>query len=383
MIFIIDTSGSMGGTSIEQARAGLTEALGKLGQQDRFNIVEFNSITRPFYSNSREASAQNINDAIKRVGQLGAGGGTEMFSALSTAFNYPEQEGYVKQIVFITDGAVGNEKQLFKLIHEQLGKSRLFTVGIGSAPNSYFMRKSAEFGRGVFTHIGNTHEVSQKMSSLFNKIQKPVLGDVNLSWTDSSQTNKPINKHLPEVYPANLPDLYQGQPLIITAMSKSLPDAVTLTAYSGSPGKSGQESWSRSLRLNTPAQHQGVASLWAQNKIGQLLDEGVKGKNKELVRKDVLKVALTHQLISPYTSFVAVEKKSSRPKNEQLDSRPVPNARPKGQSLQPFAYPKTATSSPMMIMAGLLIILLSGLWVVFINQLPDSRFMSGFSVTRS
>ena len=147
MIFIIDTSGSMHGVSIEQARQALRRALDTLRPGDRFNVVEFNSYTNALFPASVPATAAYVDDAKNFVRRLDANGGTEMYPALQFALRSPVGEAYLRQIVFITDGAVGNEEGLFQLIEQQLDGARLFTVGIGSAPNSWFMRKAAEAAR--------------------------------------------------------------------------------------------------------------------------------------------------------------------------------------------------------------------------------------------
>ena len=83
-------------------------------------------------------------------------------------------------MVFITDGAVGNEQQLYREITNHLGDNRLFTVGIGSAPNSWFMRKAAQFGRGSHVHIGDLGEVAEKMAALFSQIAAPVVTNIDI-----------------------------------------------------------------------------------------------------------------------------------------------------------------------------------------------------------
>ncbi|NOQ79039.1 MAG: marine proteobacterial sortase target protein, partial [Gammaproteobacteria bacterium] len=182
MIFVIDTSGSMSGTSIRQAKSGLSYALSHLSKQDRFNIVEFNSQTQTLFSQSVMASKTNINHAQNFVSALDAGGGTEMAPALTTALQDNIPQGFLRQVVFMTDGSVGNEQQLFSIIHQHLKEARLFTIGIGAAPNSYFMRKAAQFGRGTFTYIASVSEVQQKMSDLFNKLESPVLSHLSVVW---------------------------------------------------------------------------------------------------------------------------------------------------------------------------------------------------------
>src|SRR6266545_1950749 len=109
-------------------------------------------------------------------------GCTEMKPALEAALTREAAPGFVRQVVFLTDGAVGNEAELIALIGDRLGDRRLFTVGIGSAPNAYFMTKAAQFGRGTYTYIGDVREVAEKMGALFRKLESPVLTDLVVTW---------------------------------------------------------------------------------------------------------------------------------------------------------------------------------------------------------
>ena len=156
-----------------QAKKALRRALQGLRPDDRFNIIAFSSRPNPMSRSSVVANPQNLAKAESFVASLQASGGTEMRAALELALYLPPEESHLRQIIFITDGAVGNESELFKLIENKLGTGRLFTVGIGSAPNSWFMRKSAEVGRGTFTTISALHEVGEKMDRLFSKIEHP------------------------------------------------------------------------------------------------------------------------------------------------------------------------------------------------------------------
>ena len=124
-IFVIDTSGSMQGASIEQAREALELAIRRLGATDRFNVIEFNSHARALYPDARPATPDNVQRAVRWVRALRANGGTEMAKALDLALDGRETPGRVRQIVFLTDGAVGNEDQLLRMIRERLGDSSL------------------------------------------------------------------------------------------------------------------------------------------------------------------------------------------------------------------------------------------------------------------
>ena len=137
LVFVIDTSGSMHGTSLEQAKRALGLALGGLRPEDRFNVIQFNSVTSALYPGSVAATAANVGVARRYVNGLAANGGTEMRPAISQALSSAQFQSHFRQVIFITDGSVGNEEALFGLIENQLGSTRLFTVGIGSAPNSW------------------------------------------------------------------------------------------------------------------------------------------------------------------------------------------------------------------------------------------------------
>ena len=356
LVFVVDTSGSMGGVSIEQARASLSQALLQLRPQDRFNIIAFNSSHYALYRRPMPATRHHVARAREFVRQLNASGGTEMLPALRAALGpvtdddvYREKPA-VRQVIFITDGAVGNEVALFEEISASLGDSRLFTVGIGSAPNSWFMRKAAEFGRGSHTHIGKLEEVGEKMAGLFDRIASPVALNLEVRW--------PVDG---EVWPERLPDLYAGEPLVLAAKFGTTEPAGEIEVMADIDGRP----WRQAVALNeggdprTAPASNGVGSLWARAKISGLLDQKVVGRDEALVRADVLAVALQHQLLSPYTSFIAVEEQPSRPSGENADSRPIPNTRPRGQAAQAYAYPATATTAPARAWLGAMTLFLA------------------------
>jgi Ca-activated chloride channel homolog len=343
MIFIIDTSGSMHGVSLEQARQALHRALDTLQAGDRFNVVEFNSGINPLYPSSVAASAANIGHAQDFVSRLQANGGTEMYPALEFALRAPVQESWLRQIIFITDGAVGNEEGLFRLIDTRLGAARLFTVGIGSAPNSWFMRKAAEAGRGTFTVISALHEVGEKMDRLFRKLEHPQVTNINVQWPGGSTV---------ETYPEVVPDLYLGEPVIVKARAGGpfLPGALVRIS-----GDSLAGAFSRDLALGANESSPGVGALWARARIAALLDAARRGGDTGAARDAIVATAVAHHLVSKYTSLVAVDKTPVRPAGDGLSSEQVANLMPYGQSgAAIFGFPATATAAPALRLAGLL-----------------------------
>jgi len=343
--YIIDTSGSMHGISMQQAKASLLMALDRLRLHDKFNIIQFNSITDQLYSHAQIASFENIQTAKSYVKNLNADGGTEMAPALNLALNGKSDKNYVQQVIFITDGSVGNESALFDIINKKLGDNRLFTIGIGSAPNSHFMRKAAQFGRGSFTYISGANEVNEKMSALFSKLESPLMTDIKL---------KIDNKHTAEIWPQRIPDLYNGEPLVLAIKSGQPLTELKVT------GSRALAPWSATLNLDKTQSSKGIATFWARKKISALMDSIHDGADKKQVRTDIIEVALTHHLVSKHTSLVAVDKTPSRPKNSKLDKHNMPVNLPHGQDAGKIfgRLAQTATTAELNLLCGFALLML-------------------------
>jgi Ca-activated chloride channel homolog len=268
----------------------------------------------------------------------------------------------LRQIIFLTDGAIGNENALFEQIRHNLGNSRLFTVGIGSAPNSHFMTKAALFGRGTFTYISDVNEVSDKMQELFAKLDTPVMRDLTLL--------QHFNTF--EISPANLPDLYAGEPLIFTARSDAATGEVKLL------GKRNHEQWQARFYLQQAAYGHGIGKLWARDRIDTLLDSLHDGADAELVRSDVVKLALTHHLVSKYTSLVAVDITPSRAQDAALKSQAVPTNLPKGQDASKIfgLQAKTGTEQYLHLLIGIALLLIAIFMAAIYHTLGGRLFRS-------
>ena len=346
MIFIIDTSGSMHGVSIAQAKRALQRALDRLQPEDRFNVIEFNSQANPLFATSVAADTAALRSAKDFVSQLQANGGTNMQPALQHALRSAAPESHLKQIIFITDGSVGNEEGLFGLIETGLGNARLFTVGIGSAPNSWFMRKAAEEGRGSFTTISSLHEVGEKMDHLFHKLEQPQVTNIVVQWPSSV---------LIDPYPAVVPDLYLGEPVTIKVKASGTlrpGDSVRIA------GDSIGGAWTRDLEMNISEDSPGIAALWARARIANLLDLERRGADAQETRKTIVDTALKHHLVSKYTSLVAIDKTPVRESTDPLKTEQVANLMPYGQSGSAiFGFPATATAAPTMRYTGLALLI--------------------------
>ena len=356
MVFIVDTSGSMHGTSIEQARKALLRALDGLQPGDRFNVIAFSSHPNPLFGASVVADPGNLMAAERFVESLQANGGTEMSAALRLAFATAPRPSHLRQVVFITDGAVGNEDALFRMIEGQLATARLFTVGIGSAPNSWFMRKAAEAGRGTFTMISSLHEVGEKMDRLFSKIEQPQVTNIQVDWPSGVVADS---------YPAAIPDLYLGEPVSVKARITGKLRSRDEVAIRGN-SVAGAWQQKLGLRANKPAP--GVGALWARARIAALMDEGRRGGDADEIRSSIVQTAIRHHLVSRHTSLVAVDKTPARFAGDSLRRDQVPNLMAYGQSGRAiFGFPATATDARSLQMTGALLLSLALLFMLVLR----------------
>ena len=372
LVFILDVSGSMVGDALRQAKQAIALAIEDLKHDDAFNLISFHSDADRLWLTSKRASAENKEVALHYLYQLEADGGTEITKALTLAFEQPtktlKEEGYLNQILFVTDGSVSNEKELFSKIYNDLGDYRLFTVGIGSAPNTYFMKEAASVGKGTYALIGDISMVKTKMNTLLAQIKSPAMTDLVLQYE-----NKQDAFEL-EFYPNIIPDLYSGQPLNVvyrrsktnkfvdtnnlpiaqaaepnknlSNIAKILPNLriqgrfLTNTANNESTSRI----WTQQLPITTSTIEAGLDKYWAREKLtsldvdlyklNRLSNEDVSSQVVN-IKENATQVALQYSLVSQYTSLVAIDNYQAN--NKQMLS---------------LKLPQTSTNSLLYILLG-------------------------------
>jgi Ca-activated chloride channel family protein len=334
MLYMIDVSGSMEGTSITQARAALLQALDRLRPNDRFGILAFNHGYYEFSAAPLLASPENVSTARQFVTDLKAGGGTEMLPALEHVMQKPQIPGYLRHIILLTDGDLGNEEQIFAALNSQLGGARLYTVAIGSAPNFFLATKMAQFGRGTFTHIANVAEISEQMGHLLNSIESPVLTDVSLSFE---------GVQVADLFPERPPDLFLHQPLLIYGrIRQGQRGRVILTAHAGN------QPYQASFPIDATSAtfHPGITVLWARQRVENLMDEWRQSDEgtRDTIRAAIVTHAIRYRLVTRFTSLVAVEQQVVNPSG-QSSTVAVPSELPEGMEMNKvFGAPATGTA---------------------------------------
>ncbi|WP_376690436.1 marine proteobacterial sortase target protein [Wenzhouxiangella sp. EGI_FJ10409] len=301
VVLVIDSSGSMSNEPIVQARESLHYALASLEPGDRFNVIEFDHQARSLYRQPVAFTEERHVEAAQWVDALAAGGGTDMGPPLALALDAPPAEGYLRQVVFITDGMVSNEQELLERARADLNESRLFTVGIGHGVNGGFLRRLATAGRGSYTAIAETSLIAERMSELVLQLESPVIHDIEVVWP-----------HPVEFYPETLPDLYVGQPLSVIARTDRLSGDVIVR------GTSNGQYFERVLPLEDFQPAPGVASQWARSRIEALEHRIVPPGEAQLIDSEVLDTALEYSLVSSQTSLVAVDRTPQRSRAEAL-----------------------------------------------------------------
>jgi Ca-activated chloride channel homolog len=363
--FIIDTSGSMSGPSIEQARAALQLGIDRLGAHDRFNVIRFSSDASSLFQSPQPLNETSRALASRFIAGLHADGGTEMRAPLEIALATSPPAGWLRQVVFITDGGVSNEAEIVRLIHEGIGNGRLFTVGIGAAPNAWFLQEAAAAGRGSYTFIAEREQVQARMADLFRKLEHPALVDLALHWP-AGITVEPA---------AEVPgDLFSGDPLsVLVHLSGPLPAGTLLTLTGSQNGAA----WVHQVPLTVVGQQSGVAKLWARERIRSITRQRNLGADAAQTEAAITAVALRHHLVSDFTSLVAVDVTPVRPAGASDRTEQAPVSAPTGSYWASTGFARTATSAPLLLLVALLwlglAVLLFAAAPARSSGVPDSR----------
>ncbi|MBN1600329.1 MAG: AgmX/PglI C-terminal domain-containing protein [Chitinispirillaceae bacterium] len=302
LVFVVDNSGSMHGFPIEKCKELMKLSLGKMRRDDLFRVIKFAGSTEILSSDALAATDANIERAMEFVDNMYGGGGTEMMNAIKAIFDPPTEKGRKRLVLFMTDGYVGNEREIISTIQYRLGDNRVFSLGVGSSVNRYLLEGMAYAGRGNCMIIRQDGEAGKTIDEFYADIDAPVLSDLSLSWK---------GVHIIDPQPAQLPDLFQNQPLSINGKySKGGKGTLTIT------GKcSGGRTWRRDIDVFLPTTNEAncfLPILWARKKIEviDLLGSRIFGNNEvsDVPTKDTItKLGIEYRIITQYTSFVAVD----------------------------------------------------------------------------
>ena len=324
IVLVIDTSGSMAGEKMEQARNAASFVVGRLREGDTFNIVAYSSTVDSFRPELEKGDADGRAAGQAFVANLRSGGGTDINGALTKALDMvpkPSAEGGDRPtyLLFLTDGkptsGVTDEQQIAQnvaaanKVAEEKVKARVFAFGVGYDVNARLLDRLSGGGRGVSAYVAPDEDVEASVSDLYAKIAAPVLTDLTLDFAhDSEESRSRLNRVLPD----DLPDLFAGQQLSVVgrygASDEDLKGTFTLTgASTAGDGETLSFSLPVTLAADTNDAAAFLPALWATRRIGELLNRiDLDGENPELV-EELVALSTRYGILTPYTAFLAEE----------------------------------------------------------------------------
>ncbi|MCC6408632.1 MAG: VWA domain-containing protein [Planctomycetes bacterium] len=303
LVFALDTSGSMSGPKLEQARGALRFFLRSLAPADRFNVVPFSTEARPFFPTTVPADAAHVEDALKRAESLRAAGGTNLTDALRSSLALrPASAGTVPLVVLLTDGLPSIEitdvhELAARAVEWNAASARVFVFGVGNDVNTVLLDTLAEQSGGTRGYVRDHEDIELAVGDLFTAIANPVLTNLELAVEGAV---------LERMIPRRLPDLFEGGRLVITGRYRGAgPCRVRLTANDGDERRTFEYD---AVLASTPvAGLDFLPSLWAERRVAMLLDQlRLHGANAELV-DEVRELGIEHRIVTPYTSHLILE----------------------------------------------------------------------------
>lgn len=347
MVFVLDSSGSMNGQPLEASKTFMRHALNNLRSGDYFRIISFNN-TASEYSNSPQlATPENIKNGLAFVEGLQARGGTEIANSISQAFRVPPKDGNIRLVTFLTDGYIGNEAQILEQISASIGDARIFAFGVGTSVNRYLLNEMGRKGRGFARYIDPTESMNDAAISLAARLNAPVLTDISIDFG---------NMEVSQVTPQIIPDLFAGDSIRIQGKYKSKgKHEIRIN------GKSRGNKASLPLRVNLANDKvdnlESIPIIWARSQIAERMRHITTAgrfrsteKSETQLKEEIVKLGLTHSLVTQWTSFVAVSNKIRNLIPEENVEGNVPLPMPKGVTEQ--AYGNTRPQRNVIIRRG-------------------------------
>jgi Ca-activated chloride channel homolog len=295
IIFVVDTSGSMSGEPLSQAKEAIAHTLGQLGPDDGFQIIRFANDASPLGDRVVRATEGNVRDALAKLRSLRAKGGTEMLAGVRTALSFPHDRERTRFVCFLTDGFIGNEGQVLGAVDDYLGDARLFAFGVGSSTNRFLMERLSVMGRGAVAFLGPNAPSAPVMDAFLERVRTPALADIEIDFG-----GLPVDGLSPE----RMPDLYAGRP--VTIMGRFNPGFANSETIRVT-GRTGRDDVTLDVPFDADNdEHPALADLWARSLIAEEINRALRTPGVDPT-ESIKALALSHALLSPYTAFVAVD----------------------------------------------------------------------------
>ena len=295
-IFVLDVSGSMEGFPSDMAKKTISNLIDKLDKNDKFNVILFASGFDVFSDNLVTANRDNLDKAFRFMAESRQGGGTEMLPALEKALTMPKDSKASRSVIIITDGCIDFEGRAFELIRENLNKANVFAFGIGTGMNKFTIEGIARAGDGIAFEINRIEDAEYQSERFIKYISTPILANIKVTYDGFGVS---------EVEPASVPDLFPERPIVIYGKwDGNLQGGIKIEAING------QEKIFVDLpvaKFGEMVQGDALKQLWARKQIELLSDYQSFGQ-RDKFKKQVTDLGLKYNLMTAYTSFIAVDR---------------------------------------------------------------------------
>ncbi|MCK5689894.1 VWA domain-containing protein, partial [Myxococcota bacterium] len=344
LIFVVDVSGSMHGVPLSMCKAAMEEALGNLRPVDTFNVITFAGRTAQVFQSARPANNTNLRAATEFIDGLKAGGGTMMADGVRAALSPSIETGRHRYVFFLTDGYVGNEKQILDLTRryiteqQKTSRARVFGFGVGSSVNRHLLDGFAKAGNGATFYSTTREDPARAVNGYFRLIDHPVISDVKIDFGGLD---------VDAIYPARLPDLFASRPLIINGRFKNAGSEI-ITIRGTANGRPVEIP----LNITLPeveGRNPAVKKLWARAKI-DWLERDLWGGNNAQTIESITNLGLKFHLVTAFTSLVAVDKSQTVDGESKTILQPVET--PEGVNAQMAGAATTAGMAGLGIRGG-------------------------------
>lgn len=312
-VFVVDVSGSMNGFPLDVSKQLLRDLISHLKPEDLINVVLFAGTSNILSENSIPATQDNLDKAINFIDQTDGGGGTELAAGLERAYVLPTSKRYSRNLIVVTDGFISAEREAFSLVRKKLGDANVFAFGIGSSVNRYLIEGLAKAGLGEPFIVTESGEAQQVASQFREYITSPLLTDIKVAGEGVT---------IYDVQPQNIPDLLADRPIVIFGKYKGTSQGSFIIT-----GRGGNGNFRKEFSLENVAPSVDCCALrylWARTAITNSNDYAESADSEESVR-EITRLGLTYNLLTQYTSFIAVLEEVRNPDGTAKDvSQPLP-----------------------------------------------------------
>jgi Ca-activated chloride channel family protein len=326
LVFVVDVSGSMSGAPLALCQAAMRTALTKLRPTDTFNVITFAGVSKRIFPTSRPANRANVKQAMDEIARLRAGGSTEMIDAVAAALSADVEAGRHRYVFFMTDGYVGAEDQIVTKTREYVTtleskgqRAKVFGFGVGASPNRTLLTGLSKEGKGLTVYATNREDPARAVNAFYRYVDSSVLRDVSIDWGGG----------VVEGTPSSLPDLFASHPLIVHGRLERAPSRPPVLHATAASGPVSFPIQVVKGDAGAPQRVQGL--LWGRQRIAELEVDVASGDAK--ARDQTKELGLRFSLVTPFTSFVAVD---DRPSVEGPgDTVLMPHELPEGMDARP------------------------------------------------